>query len=549
MISLAAIIVVALTLLPPKGAPEGSAAMPSAAPGYLIAASSPLLETSASAQLVFSTYLGGDGVEEARAIAVDGNGHVYVGGLTASPGLPATSGSFDTTLGGEFDGFIAKLNATGTVEFITYIGGTGSDIVLDVAIDDSGNVVIGGSTDSTDFPTTVDGLDRSYNGGRDGFLAKLSGDGTALLYATYLGGSGRDEAAHIALGTGGGIYLAGPTFSFDFPTTPGAYDPAIVGGLENIFVSRLDLNAGVLVFSTYLEGVWDDSSTGLAVDAAGAATVVGWTDSQDFPTTPTAFDATVAGRDGFVVRLSVDGSSLLYGSFLGGSNSDLVTAAAVGANGVVYATGYTASTDFPTTAAALSRSYRGGVFDAFMIQLDPQGGLLYSSYVGGTGDDAGKAIATDASGATYVLGYTNSVDFPTTSAAISTVHSGFADAFLLSLGGSGLSYSTYFGGSGSDLGEDLALDSDGNLYLTGGTDSTDLLVAGGASDTTLDGFQDAFLAKARIPKPDAPAPTFPWLLVIVPVTGGLGVAAAAILLRSRRQRKEPHFPETEGPGQ
>lgn len=519
-----------------------------------VASAPPSLPRSASDRLALSTYLGGEGVDQAEAMAIDVNDNVYVVGLTATPGLAPTSGAFDTTLGGEFDGFVAKLNATGTVKFITYIGGSGSDIVLDVSVAGSGNVFISGSTDSADFPTTANGFDRTYNGGRDGFLAELSADGTALLYATYLGGSGRDEAAHIALSTAGQVYLAGPTFSSDFPTTPGAYRPAIVGGGSNIFVSRLDLGAGALVFSTYLGGGLDDSATDMTVDPAGNAIVVGATDSQDFPTTAAAFDASLAGTDGFVVKLRADGSGLLYGSFLGGSNTDWVVAAAVSADGVVYATGYTVSSDFPTTEGALSRSYRGGIWDAFVIRLDLQGGLLYSTYLGGAGDDSGRGIAIDSAGATYLTGSTTSSDFPTTSNAISTIPSGFADAYFLKLDSSGrsISYSTYFGGSGSDLPVALALDGKGNFSLTGATSSADLPVTGGASDTTLGGPQDAFLAKARIPEPNPPAggwaATFPWLLATALLGGAVAAVAIVVVLRSRRHRKGSGPPEIQPPG-
>src|SRR6266571_957602 len=533
---------------------EGPSGIPASVRDYRVTGVPPPLPRSASDRLTFSTYLGGAGNDQADAIAIDGNDNVYVVGSTATPGLAPTSGAFDTTLGGEFDGFVAKLNATGAVAFITYIGGSGSDIVLDVSVGGSGSVFISGSTDSADFPTTVNGFDRTYNGGRDGFVAELSGDGTALLYATYLGGTGRDEAAHLALSTSGQVYLAGSTFSSDFPTTLGAYNPAIVGGGSNIFVSRLDLGTGTLVFSTYLGGGLDDSVTDVALDTAGNAIVVGATDSQDFPTTAAAFDATLAGTDGFVAKLMADGSSLLYSSFVGGSNTDWVIAAAVTANGVVHATGYTVSTDFPTTEGALSRSYRGGLWDAFVLWLDLQGGLLYSIYLGGAGDDFGRDIAVDSTGATYAIGSTASSDFPTTPTAISTIHSGFADAYFLKLDSSGgsISYSTYFGGSGSDLPAAFALDGKGNFSLTGATSSADLPVTGGAYSTTLAGSQDAFLAKARILEPTTPpgggAATFPWILVIGFLGGAAAAVAVVVWLRSRRHRKGPGPPEAQAPG-
>lgn len=533
---------------------QGWAETPTAFTGARLSVYPPPTQASVSDQLTFSTYLGGDGVDQGETVAVDANGNVYVVGQTAAPslpdtpGFPVTPGAFDSILRGESDGFVAKFNATGIPEFITFLGGTGADNALDVAVDNSGSVYVSGWTDSTDFPTTADAFNRNNSGGRDGFLAKLSPDGANLLYASYIGGSGQDEVAHLALGPDSTVYFTGTIDSPDFPITPGAYDTTL-DGTSDAYAARLDVQGDRLLFSTYLGGTSSDFSRDIAVDGSGSPIVVGTTDSYDFPTSSGAFDATLNGTDGFVVRLNADGTDLPYGSFFGGSGSDGITSLALDENGLVSATGYTASTDLPTTEGALSRVYHGGNSDSFLFRMNPQGALLYSTFVGGSGDDNGQAVAVDGAGTTYLLGVTSSTDFPTTSDAMSKVNRGFTDSYILTLDspGTAISYSSYFGGSGWDHGALLAVDNESHVYVTGSTGSSDFPVTVGAFDTTLDGSSDAFVARMRIPKPaESPIPpSLPCGLLFTPLIGGLGLVAWALPLRSRNRRAEPgsHEPE------
>ncbi|HEV8306236.1 MAG TPA: SBBP repeat-containing protein, partial [Methylomirabilota bacterium] len=234
-----------------------------------------------------------------------------------------------------------------------------------------------------------------------------------LIYSTFLGGSGADEGFGIAVDAAGSAYVTGWTASASFPTTAGALDTTFNGGSADAFVTKLNSTGSALVYSTYLGGSGEDKSQAIAVDAAGNAYVTGWTDSSDFPTTAGAFQTALGGgRDAFVAKLNPSGSGLVYSTYLGGSgnesNVDFSPGIALDAAGNAYVTGGTSSSNFPTTAGAFQTSL-GGSFDAFVTKLNPTGtALVYSTYLGGSGDDQGHGIQVDASGHAYVTGYTGS---------------------------------------------------------------------------------------------------------------------------------------------
>jgi len=251
--------------------------------------------------LLYATYLGGSGTEEATSVAVDSGGSAYVAGGTYSSDFP-TQAALDNAYGGSGDGFLAKLNPSGSaLVYATYLGGSVTDEVTSVAVDGTGNAYVAGTTNSSDFPTQA-ALDGSLGGLKDGFVAKLNPSGSALLYATYLGGSGEDQANAVAVDGAGNAYVAGETWSSDFPTQV-ALDGAL-GGFEDAFVAKLNPSGSALVYATYLGGSEDDDATSVAVDGAGNAYVVGGTYSSDFPTVA-PLDGSFRGvRDGFVAKLS-----------------------------------------------------------------------------------------------------------------------------------------------------------------------------------------------------------------------------------------------------
>ena len=258
--------------------------------------------------LVYSTYLGGTSVENGNGIAVDAAGNAYVTGTTLSTDFPTTPGAYQTASGGGEDAFVTKLNATGTaLVYSTYLGGSGSDDGLGIAVDAAGNAYATGQTASTNFPTTTGAYQTTFGGVEDAFVAKLNATGTALVYSTYLGGTGFDIGIGIAVDTAGSAYVTGVTESTDFPTTPGAFQ-TIYGGGEDAFVTKLNPTGTALVYSTYLGGSGLDGGNGIAVDAAGNAYVTGATGSPDFPTTPGAFQTTYGGGiyDAFVTKFTFE---------------------------------------------------------------------------------------------------------------------------------------------------------------------------------------------------------------------------------------------------
>ena len=304
-----------------------------------------------------------------------------------------------------------------------------------------------------------------------------------LSYSTYLGGDSDDSGTSIAVDLAGNAYVTGSTGSFNFPTKNPLQaklgDSAnLVDGFGDAFVAKLDPTGSNLIYSTYLGGSGSDSGSGIAVDSAGNAYVTGSTRSSDFPTA-SAFQAACAscskgGVNAFVTKLSATGSALLYSTYLGGSSSDFGSGIAVDSAGNAYVTGSTNSSNFPTKNPLQANS--GAPEDAFVTKFGPTGSaLLYSTYLGGSGGNSGSGIAVDSAGNAYVTGSTSSSNFPTKNPLQANLGGGGGDAFVAKLDptGAALVYSTYLGGSGSDFGNGIAVDSAGNAYVTGGTASSD----------------------------------------------------------------------------
>jgi len=422
--------------------------------------------------LIYSTYLGGTGGDFGYGIAVDSAGNAYVTGSTGSTDFPVTPGAFQTTGVGVF---VTKFNPTGgALVYSTYLGEGGWG--YGIAVDSAGNAYVTGGA-VADFPITPGAFQPTYaGGGSDAFVTKLNPTGSALVYSTYLGGSSSwDQGNGVAVDSVGNAYVTGYTESADFPITPGAFQPAYGGGDRDTFATKLNPTGSALVYSTYLGGSGEDVGTGVAVDSAGNAYLTGYTGSTDFPTTPGAFQTTHNGVwDAFVTELNPPGSALVYSTYLGGSGYwNLGSGIAVDGASNAYVSGTTNSTDFPTTANVVQPAY-GGNSDAFVSKLNPTGSaLVYSTYLGGSGGDTSGGIAVDSQGNAYVTGNTYSTDFPTTTNAVQPANGGNSDAFVVKLNptGSALLYSSYLGGCCSEYGFGIAVDSAQNVYVTGETDS------------------------------------------------------------------------------
>jgi hypothetical protein len=389
--------------------------------------------------LAYATYLGGTGSDSGYAIAVDIAGNAYVTGHTKSSNFPITSQALDTTLGGTQDAFVVKLDADGTgLVYATFLGGSLSELGSGITVNGSGKAYVTGHTQSPDFPMTEGSFDRTHNGAEDIFVVKLNATGSRLTYATFLGGSGsdgRDPGPSIAIDKVESIYVTGYTESADFPTTAGAFDTT-QNGSQDAFVVKLRAHADSgLAYATFLGGIGSDFGFAIAVDEKGRAYVTGQTSSTNFPSTAGAFDTTHNGsQDAFVVKLNAAGSLLAFATFLGGGLNDGGRAIAVDGNDSVYVTGYAESADFPTTAGALDTTHNGSQ-DAFVAKLraTADSGLAYATFLGGTLEDRGHAVAADSAGNAYVMGRTESPDFPSTAGAFATSLSGFADITVTKL--------------------------------------------------------------------------------------------------------------------
>jgi hypothetical protein len=397
--------------------------------------------------LLYSTFLGGSNGDSAAGIAVDKSGDAYVTGLTSSTDFPTTAGAFQTVYGGgNSDVFVTKLNSAGSaLIYSTYIGGSDSENGAGIAVDSSGNANVGGQTCSANFPV-VNAFQAVYAGNCDAFISKLNPAGSALVYSTYVGGSQPDAAYAIAVDSLGAAFITGATCSDagDFPLKNSLEDEN-AGPPDfpcDAFVAKTG-PTGILAYSTFLGDAGQDAGYGIAVDSQGFAYVTGFTASQNFLISQGAFDTT-CGTDGtcnpdsgghpradaFVTKLSVEGSALVYSTFLGGSDVDIGYGIAVDINGNAYVTGATQSTDFPT-ANPEQAAFGGGPRDAFVVKLNASGsGLIFSSYLGGVDDDAGNGVAVDNSGNMYVTGTTTSVNFPTTPGAFQSTNAGNGDAFV-----------------------------------------------------------------------------------------------------------------------
>jgi hypothetical protein len=467
--------------------------------------------------LKYATYLGGTGGDVAYGIAVDSSGNAYITGTTTSSNFPTLAGEQGSNAGSG-DAFVTKLNTDGSaLVYSTFLGGLGTDTASAIAIS-AGDAFITGSTTSSNFPvyppSTANNpaFQTTYGGNGDAFISQLNSAGDTLVYSSYLGGHGADFGQGIAVDTSGNAYVTGSTQSNDFPTTLSPYQGAPAGG-GDAFVSKVNFDGSALIYSTYLGGLQADVGQAITVDSSGNAYVAGYTFSTDFPipTTTTPYMSSNTGApqfaDAFVAKLNSAGSALVFSTYLGGSRDDRAFGLALDSSGNIYVAGGTQSTDFPTTFGVVQPQSKG-TGDAFVTKLNSSGSnAVYSTLLGGADVDQANGIAVDTSGDAFVIGYTQSSDFPLASPIQSLLGgsgggtcstSVCPDAFVAEVNptGTGLVYSTYLGGNGADSGKAIALSSSGNVYLAGSTASNNFPIIAGAYQKSLSGAAgNAFVAE------------------------------------------------------
>ena len=482
-------------------------------------------------RLEYSTYFGGNGGDMGLEIKVDGTGNVYFTGETLSTQFPFPVGTNVLQRvygGGSFNGdaFVAKLDSTGTnLVYVTYLGGLADDAGYDLAIDKAGNAYITGFTESPNFPMrnalfpAISGVADPTVGlyPPDGFVAELNTNGSALVFSSYLGGSGFDTADGIAVDPAGNIYVTGFTASDDFPIF-NAGQTNIASGFYDAFVTKLAPRGASLVFSTYLGGLSIDEGQGIAVDSKGFAYVTGFTASDDFPITTNAVQPFLnltngtAYYDAFLAKFTPVGG-LVFSTYLGGTFSDFGYRVTVDGGGNAYVTGPSESLDFPITVTNVpglvpkTSLYAGypANYDAFLTKFTPNGQLVYSTLFGGTNEDVGWDVAVDSQGNAFVVGTTLSPDFPATHIfdPLRATNSGGHDVFVTAINSNATAvfYSGYLGGIADDFGRGIAVDGESSAYIIGNTASTNFPTAAPRLQSALDGPSDAFLAKIRLQDP------------------------------------------------
>lgn len=467
--------------------------------------------------LVYSTYLGGTGGDQAYAIAADSQGNAYVTGATWSFDFPTKNAFQDQMVAQPGYGinhvFLTKLGPAGELIYSTYLGGAATPEHMwsnqsgnAIAVDSAGSAYVTGYTDAPDFPAQNAIQPENPAAQAVPFVTKFSPDGSALSYSTYLSGTSVGVAYAIAVDGSGNAYLGGRVLKAGFPIA-NALQPQYSGGSQGTgFITKLDPSGTHFIYSTYFGGSGGDAVQGIAVDKEGNAYVVGDTGSTNLPL-KNAVQPQLAGKhNGFFAKVSSNGSELMFSSYWGGSNADSLSEIALGQDGDIYLAGRTTSMDFPVVSA-LQPHNAGAYSDAVVLRVKPDGrSIVFSTYFGGSGNEyvqnpglAGSGLALDPAGNVCVSGTTDSQDLPLAE-PLQPAFGGGNDAFLavFSPDGSKLLFSTYLGGSGYDPASSVASDPLGNIYLAGFTDSQDFPILNAMQPGLANyPYQNVFVTKFR----------------------------------------------------
>jgi len=463
--------------------------------------------------ILSSGYLGGGEDDTANAVATDAAGNIYVTGSTWSTNFP-TLLAFKATAEIEYrDAFISKFDPSGALVYSTYLGGANMEAGNSIAVDSAQNAYVTGVTQSQDFPVTISAYQSTGDGVfDDAFVVKIDPLG-GLLYSSYLGGTLDDDGNAIAVDESGAsatIVVTGETWSHDFPTVNPLYTVLDTGNNRDAFIARMDLGqsgAASMMWSTYLGGGNRDAGEGVALDGSGNVYIVGTTESSDFPVVANGYqDPFILGFSrAFLVRLSTNGSALQYVACLSGDGADIGRGVAVDAIGNAYITGSTHSTNFPTVNPRYTVLDTGDNNDAFATKIDTNaigfGSIIYSTYLGGSSYDEGRAIAIDLAGNAYITGFSRSADFPvigTTTVPMNALQ-GDEDGFVVKLDatGSTVTYSIFLGGTDEDYINGIAVMNSGDVVLVGQTRSTDIPLLNPYQSTLLNGNRSAFVVRIQ----------------------------------------------------
>ncbi|MGY5854491.1 MAG: SBBP repeat-containing protein [Candidatus Thorarchaeota archaeon] len=437
-------------------------------------------------QLQFSTYIGGQGYDNVWGMDTDPQGNIYIVGSTLSEDFPTTAGAFDRSHNGgtdewwPIDAFVMKLSGDGQeIIYSTFIGGSGDEYAVDIAVDQLGNAYVTGFTDSSDFPR-ANAYDNSHNGGSDAFVMKLSADGSELLFSTFFGGSGDDSASSIEIDGAGDCVIVGKTSSSDFPVATTNTQPSChsLGYHKDAFIFKLSDNGSSLDYSMYLGGAdHNDRAQSVDVDSLGEAVIVGHTLSADFPTV-NALDETLNGTtECFITRLNTTGH-IIFSTFYGGPDSDFADAVALDNAGQIYVTGHSYGGPFPHVG--VDNPVLNGTWGLFLLILSPMGtDIIFSGVIKNSTDAAVGAsnLVVVSEHEVWLGGSTENDDFPTTEDAFDRSFNE-RDGIITMIDpiSCSLNYSSFFGGTRLDTIGGLAVTEQGEVIGAGTTTSLNLPV-------------------------------------------------------------------------
>jgi len=447
---------------------------------------------------LWGTYYGGSGDDVGNSVAVDGSRNVYLGGWTRSYNAIATTGSHQSSYGGDLDAFLVKFNSSGVRQWGTYYGGSDDDVGNSVAVDGSGNVYLGGFTYSTNAIATTGSHQSSYGDGeRDAFLVKFNSSGVRQ-WGTYYGGRNNDEGNSVAVDGSGNVYLGGSTGSTNAIATTGSHQSSYGDGERDAFLVKFN-SSGVRQWGTYYGGRNNDEGNSVAVDGSGNVYLGGSTGSTNAIATTGSHQSSFGGGDldAFLVKFNSSGVRQ-WGTYYGGSDDDVGNSVAVDGSGNVYLGGFTYSTNAIATTGSHQSSF-GGERDAFLVKFNSSGVRQWGTYYGGSNWDYGRSVAVDGSGNVYLGGETGSTNaIATTGSHQSSYGDGERDAFLVKFNSSGVrQWGTYYGGRNNDEGNSVAVDGSGNVYLGGETGSTNAIATTGPHQGSYGGDLGAFLVKFK----------------------------------------------------
>ncbi len=466
---------------------------------------------------IYATYLGGSGDEEITSSVIDKDNNLIVTGWTNSSDFPSSTGAYDTTYFSEKDVFVTKIQLTGNerkILFSTYLGGTNDEIPNAVGVDNNGDIYIAGETNSANFPAHS-GIGSQINGLKDGFITKLSSDGSKIIYSSFLGGTNDDYILAMGVGESGAVYVTGGTSSPAFPSSV-VYNLGGDKGREEAFITKISPSGTTIVYSAIMTTTGLDRGTAIAVDEAQSTVIVcGITDNARFYTIPNSGGNRVwdryynGGWDGFIAKIGTSGAFCEFAGFYGGGNDDYINSVILDKDGSFYLAGKTNSsisainptsveTDFPLTDGSINKKFNG-VWDCFIAKFDKRcNSLLFSTYYGGNNDDSFMSLASHTGRTSiFAVGYSASSNFPILNDPTNPKYHGGKDIVLCEFSpqGTEVSMSTLIGGTLDDVGKSVSIDNYGDIYIAGYSMSKNFPANKGAIQDTIKGSKDAFVYK------------------------------------------------------